>query len=120
MVSVLFNDVLLYTFPNFGLMKIRYLFYFLFASVVFAACTKTNDVSKIPQISLMYFGPDSMIINIDTPMLQFSLTDGDADLGNDPNGDLRDIYIKDFRYDTGFVGYFFPSIDVSIEDPKKG
>jgi hypothetical protein len=46
-------------------------------------------------------------------------------LGNDPNATTPpvkyDIYVKDFRYDTaGFIGYFFPAIDQSIEDPKKG
>ncbi len=51
--------------------------------------------------------------------MEFSFTDGDADLGNDPTGSQKDIYIKDARYDT-FTGYFFPSIDRSIENPKKG
>lgn len=103
-------------------MKIRYLIYFIIISLAIASCQKSNDVSKIPQISLMYFGPDSIIVNVDTAFLQFSITDGDADLGNDPTGAQKDIYIKDFRtgYDTGFAGYFFPAIDKSIEDPKKG
>lgn len=100
-------------------MKIRYLFYMLLVSLAFASCQK-NTVSKIPQISLLYFGPDSIILNIDTAYLQFSIVDGDADLGNDPNGSQKDIYIKDFRFDTGYAGYFFPAIDQTIEDPKKG
>ncbi len=105
-------------------MKVRYLFFLLFISVTIFSCQKSNNVSKIPHIALLYFGSgegtDSIRLNFDTAFLQFSIVDGDADLGNDPNGSQKDIYIKDFRYDTGFAGYFFPAIDQSIEDPKKG
>ena len=101
-------------------MNIRSVVYLLLLSVVVFSCNKTNDVSKIPQISLLYFGAgdgtDSMVVNIDTAFLQFSLVDGDADIGNDPNGTQNDIFIKDFRFDTGYVGYHFPAIDQSIED----
>ena len=103
-------------------MKIRYAA-FIVLVVIFSACQK-NTVSKIPSISLLHFGPDSIRVNIDTPLLIFHLIDGNADLGNDPNATAPpvkyDIYIKDFRYDTGFVGYFFPAIDKTIEVPKKG
>ena len=104
-------------------MKIRYPVYILLVSLAFASCGK-NNVSNIPQISLMYFGTrtstDSFIYKADTPFLQFSLADGDADLGNGQPGPPYDIYIKDFRFDTGYVGYFFPTIDKSIENAKKG
>ena len=99
--------------------KFRFFGVFLTCMVGFAACEK-NTVSKIPAISLEYFGPDIVKMSADTVFLEFAFTDGNADLGNDPNGTRYDIYIKDFRYDTGFVGYFFPSIDKSIEDAKKG
>jgi hypothetical protein len=52
--------------------------------------------------------------------MQFTIEDGNADLGNPQNGDKFDIYIKDFRFDTGYAGYFFPLIDGSIKDPEKG
>ncbi len=105
-------------------MKIRYVFYLSLIAVAVFSCQKSSDVSKIPQIGLIYFGStqgaDSIIQNIDTGLLQFSIVDGDADLGNSATGTQKDIYIKDSRYDTGYVGYFFPTIDQSIEDPKKG
>ena len=104
-------------------MKVRYIACIVFALIAFSACQK-NTVSKIPSIALIYFGPDSIKLNRDTAFLEFRLTDGDGDLGNDPNSTATpikyDIYIKDFRYDTGFAGYFFPAIDHAIEDPKKG
>ena len=88
-----------------------------------SSCQK-NTFPKIPSISQLHFGPDSIRVNLDTAYLQFHFTDGQADLGNDPNATTLpikyDIYIKDFRYDTAFVGYFFPAIDHSIEDSKKG
>ncbi len=89
--------------------------------MAFFSCQKNNNVSKIPQIGLIYFGSgegtDSMRLNFDTAFLKFSIVDGDADLGV---GTHADIFIKDFRYDTGYVGYSFPTIDQTIEDPKKG
>jgi len=59
-----------------------------------------------------------MHANIDTTYIEFSLVDGDADIGNDT---VSVIHIKDSRYDTaGFVKMAFPNIDGSVEDPKKG
>ena len=84
-----------------------------------ASCQK-NNVSPIPSITLQYFGPNLLRISTDTVFLQFGMADGDGDLGNDTNKIQYDIYIKDFRFDTGYVGYYFPEIDRSIEDPKKG
>ena len=105
-------------------MKIRYLALLLLAAAAVFSCTKSNDVSKIPQISLIYFGStdgrDSMVQNIDTGLLKFGIVDGDADLGNDPSGPKDDIFVNDLRFDTGYTGYHFPAIDQSIEDPKKG
>ena len=99
-------------------MKIIGLFFLVFLSVAFTACEK-NTVSKIPSISLMAFMPvDSMIVNIDTCYIEFSLTDGDGDIGNSPTSQ---IYIKDSRFDSlGFVNFSFPTIDGSIETPKYG
>jgi hypothetical protein len=100
-------------------MIVRYVISILLVSVILASCQK-NEVSKIPQIGLTYFGPERIRINQDTGFMQLSLTDGDADLGNIDPGYYYDIYIKDFRYDTGYAGYYFPTIDPAIKDPTKG
>lgn len=93
--------------------------FLVFLPLAFWGCNKTNDVSKIPQISLMALVPlDSMIVNIDTCFIEFGLTDGDGDIGNDS---VSGIYLKDSRYESqGFVKTEFPQIDPTIEDPKKG
>ena len=95
----------------------RYLLLLLMVSLL-ASCEK-NKVSKIPHISLMSFTPnDSMVVNIDTALVIFKFTDGNADIGNDT---VSAIWIKDSRYDSaGFQKYSFPNIDATIEDPKKG
>lgn len=101
-------------------MKVRYLALLLLLAVSVVSCEK-NTVSKIPQIGLLSFGPPVVRVNIDTARLIFSIRDGDGDLGLPQNGTDYDIYIKDFRYpEAGFTGYFFPIIDVNIEDPAKG
>ena len=104
-------------------MKLRYLFIFLCTGFAVVSCKKPNEVSKIPQISLLRFasgdGSDSMLVNIDTVFLNFTITDGDADLGVPQPGPLYDIYIKDMRFGN-FQGYYLPEFDKSIEDPKKG
>ena len=65
--------------------------------------------------------PDSVRAGFseDTVYISFHLRDGDADLGNDPNGTNYDIYLIDSR-DSSVTGYFFPAISSSIEDPSKG
>jgi hypothetical protein len=101
-----------------------YLAFAVFILVAFAACKKSNSASKIPQISFLEMAPDTLNAgsSADTLYIYFSFSDGDADLGNPPNPDgPYDIYIKDSRYDSlGFIGYYFPAIDQSIEDPNKG
>ncbi len=100
-------------------MKVRYILYLLAVTIVGASCQK-NNMSKIPQITLKSFGPPSVEVNKDTAFLVFSLQDGDADLGHDPRSGTYDIFIKDFRYDTGYAGYFFPEISDEVKDPNKG
>ena len=91
---------------------------FLLAAVLFAACEK-NNASKIPHIGLTGFIPDNeMRVIVDTCTIWFTIVDGDGDLGNDS---VSGIYLKDSRYESaGFVKTPFPSIDPTIEDPKKG
>ena len=78
-----------------------------------------NNVSKIPQVRLIMFSPhDSMKVNVDSPVIIFNLTDGDADIGNDT---ASGIWLKDSRYDSlGFTRTDFPKITDGIEDPNKG
>lgn len=92
-----------------------------FFAIALASCEK-NTMSKIPQIGFINMSSPVIRINRDVDTLNFTFQDGDADLGlKDPNGKDYDIYIKDFRYDTGYVGYFFPAdIDPEVENPKKG
>lgn len=102
-------------------MKPAYLLITLATLSLGASCTK-NTNSKIPHIALKYFGPSSgvglVVRQRDTATLQFSIVDGDADLGRD-NGD--DIWIRDTRFpNTPFQYYPFPQISRDIEDPKKG
>lgn len=91
--------------------------------VILVACTlliscEKNEMSKIPHITLKVFGPDSIRANYDTAYIQFSFSDGDADLANDT---ASSVYIKDMRFDSaGFIRYDFPAVDPNIEDPKKG
>ena len=96
----------------------RYIAAFLLMGLLFCGCAK-NSVSKIPQISLNVFLPmDSMRVNLDTVLLDFNLTDGDGDIGNNS---ASGIYYLDSRYPGGgFLRADFPAIDPSIEDPKKG
>jgi len=64
-----------------------------------------------------------MTANVDTAFIEFSLVDGDGDIGysNPQTGDTSQIYFRDSRFDSaGFVPNQFPAIDVTIEDPKKG
>jgi hypothetical protein len=97
--------------------KARYIASILAVALLFAACQK-NNVSKIPHIALTLFSPDSMTVNIDTCFIQFSLVDGDGDIGNNSPSQ---IYLKDSRFDSaGFQPTPFPDIDPTIEDPNKG
>lgn len=104
-------------------MKFRVIFLICFILVLFSACEK-NTVSKIPHIALIgqgLFPLDSMYVG-DTAAIQFSLVDGDGDIGySDPNDPgVSQVYINDKRFDTGYARNPFPGIDVTIEDPKKG
>ena len=88
----------------------------LFAIAGFSACEK-NTVSKIPNITFTA-ASQALRVNLDTMVIQFSIVDGDADIGNDT---LSGIYWKDSRFDSaGFSRADFPAIDKDVEDPKKG
>ena len=102
------------------MVKARYIAFVLFAAMVMPSCEK-NTVSKIPQIGLMA-STSAITVNIDTCFIEFSIVDGDGDIGSSNNSDTSSvIYYKDSRFDSaGFTYTQFPPIDESIEDPKKG
>jgi hypothetical protein len=88
--------------------------------IAFGSCKHSTPLSDIPSIRLVSMTPDSVRAGSqDTVYITFSLADGDADLGNDPNGTVYDIYMKDSRVDT-FQGYFFPTISSDVTDAGKG
>jgi len=88
--------------------------------VLMSSCSK-NTTSNIPFISTLSMYPDSVKAGYfeDTVFISFHFKDGDADLGNDPSGTNYDIYTIDSR-DGSITGYFFPSINPSVEDASKG
>lgn len=101
-------------------MSCRNLILVLLAVLLFSSCEK-NEVSKIPQIVFLQLSPSIIDAGSDTAFLQFSVRDGDADLGVSPGANKYDIFIKDMRFDSiGFVGYYFPDINPGILDPTRG
>ncbi len=89
----------------------------LFVGALFMAACEKNNLPKIPSIGLTYAGPDSMKVNVEDYMIQFTIVDGDADISNAaPCG----VYLKDSRFDTGFAWCQFPTIDPEALDPDKG
>ena len=106
-------------FINFDYMNVCRFALLGFSFLVLSSCEK-NTLSKIPQIKLEGFGPEIRTVGKDTTTIYFSLTDGDADLGVGIKAGQYDIFINDKRFDTGFTGYYFPTITNEIKDPKKG
>lgn len=101
-------------------MSVRHLLVLLISMTLVTSCEK-NEVSKIPQIGFLQLTPQVIKAGRDTAFLQFSIRDGDADLGVKPGANKYDIYIKDLRFDSSdFIGYLFPGIDPGIKDPAKG
>ncbi len=105
--------------------RARYIPFVLLLALILPACQK-NTVSKIPRIDLIALIPDTAIkVNVDTIMIEFSLVDGDGDIGYGTTRTTSDtisrIYLKDSRFESaGYVPIEFPTIDLTIEDPKKG
>ena len=94
------------------------------AVFLFAACKKkSNSMSPIPAIGFLSMTPDSLkaASGEDSVFITFHLTDGDADLGNNPSGTNKDVFFIDSR-DTSTVFYssFFPNIPGEIKDPTVG
>ena len=84
---------------------IRYTALLALLVLVFSSCHK-NDMSNIPNISALSLQPNTVKAGSseDTVFIIFHLQDGDADLGNDPNSNKYDIFLKDSRFDSGFIG----------------
>lgn len=88
-----------------------------------AACSKKNNNSPYPQITLTTFIPGSVKAGSDkdTVKLFYKFFDGDGDLGVSPtptNNSL--IILKDSRHTDDSLLYYMPSIDPSFVDPQKG
>jgi hypothetical protein len=93
----------------------------------FSACKKSSTGSKTPQISLIKVTPNTIrMASTDTISISFNIADGDADLGNDPDGTLYDIYMVDSRYKGGpdvsedTIALRFPEIPKGAQNPAKG
>lgn len=92
-----------------------------------ASCKKTSTGSKTPQIALVKVTPNTIrMASTDTITISFNVADGDADLGNDPEGTLYDIYMVDSRYVGGpdvsedTLMLRFPEIPNGAQNPAKG
>lgn len=104
-------------------MKITRYITLLLLALFLQSCAK-NDLPNLPQISLITIQPITKRTN-DTLLIEFSFTDGNASIAYGPNpgpGDtVSRIYIKDSRFPAqGFLTDTFPSIDLSIENPRNG
>jgi hypothetical protein len=88
-----------------------------------ASCEKKSSrFAPEPHITFNYIKPDSVrnLSGEDTVYIGFHFTDGDADLGNDPNTLKRDIFMIDNRFPNDTTSFYFPSIPGEIKDPEKG
>lgn len=91
--------------------------------MLIAACSKTNNNSPYPQITLTGFLSDSVQAGSDkdTVKLFYSFFDGDGDLGvseTPANNSL--IILKDSRHADDSLLYYMPSIDPAYVDKQKG
>ncbi|PZF74358.1 hypothetical protein [Taibaiella soli] len=91
---------------------------------LFAACKKnSNSMSPIPAIRFESMTPDSLkaASGEDSVFITFHLTDGDADLGNNPSGQNKDIFFYDSRDTTQlFYSSFFPNIPGELKNASTG
>lgn len=98
---------------------------FLASAVIVSAtsCKKKNArFPPVPAINFLRMTPDSIksMSSEDTVRISFHFTDGDADLGNDPNSGKKDIFVIDTRFPDDTFGYYFPPIPDQFKDPEKG
>lgn len=93
------------------------------AIAILASCEKKSSrFAPEPRITFTGIRPDS-ILNLsseDTVYIRFHFTDGDADLGNDPNTAKKDIFMVDMRFPNDTLSFYFPSIPNEVKDPEKG
>lgn len=92
----------------------------IFISLFFTSCQKSSGVSNIPHIVFTAMQPDSIKSGVDTVVIEFSIVDGDADIGATTTNTVSAIYFEDSRYDTGFFKNPFPIVDPSVELSSKG
>jgi hypothetical protein len=103
----------------------RHLFIILGLLIVLASCEKRpEDHPIIPQISYQSTAPRTIDVTNEGAFVRIELkfTDGDGDLGLDPNEQEMNIYLKDSR-DTASSEYTYPYPFPYIPDymrPSKG
>lgn len=98
-----------------------YLLIFICALGCVSACNKQKKYSNIPFIEFQGIYPDSIKAGAseDTVFISFRFTDGDADLGNDPQSGQYDIFLTDLRDNTEY-NYFFPALADLVRNPDRG
>ncbi len=78
-------------------------FCLLITSLIYSSCEVEEDVSDIPEIRFMDYTPgyvDTMGFVIPAGVLEFSFTDGDANVGIDPGesgADTANLYMIPYR-----------------------
>jgi len=89
-------------------------------SALISACSTGSGVSNIPHIVLTAMSADSIVAGADTLYIQFSIIDGDGDIGATTTDTSSAIYFEDSRFDTGYFENQFPIVDPSVEISSKG
>lgn len=78
-----------------------------------SSCVKSPGFSDIPEIEFLGFSSQSMVqssLNSDSLFLQFSFTDGDGDIGFDPDVFDQNIFIIDNRTGDRYDAFKAPVI----------
>lgn len=91
-------------------MKVNQFYIILLFILGLKACINAPDYPDEPVIEYIGVSKSSMIqdnLNTDSLFLYFSFTDGDGDLGHNPNDTSRNVFIRDLR--TGNIQDRFKS-----------
>lgn len=94
---------------------------FLISITSFTACKKAASSDSAPVIGEIDLTPNTVRSGFgkDTVFVTFSVSDANADLGNDPYSRKFDVYVKDSR-DNNETGFPFPEIPNELKDATKG
>ena len=97
----------------------KYLIFLAFAMALAVSCSDPPDYPDVPEIEYLGLSRDTLIqgdLNIDSTILHLSFTDGDGDLGFDPDESEQSIFITDTR--TGFVQDRFKIPKIPIQGSR--